>query len=46
MTEEQKIKLRALRIIRDSRYGNYVPTEESEREITRIYEETKKRILN
>ena len=32
-------KLAALRMVLESRYGNYVPTEESEAEIAKIYQE-------
>ena len=37
--EEKQIKTLALKKIRESCYGNYVPTKESEEKLDKIYKE-------
>lgn len=47
MTQEEKHKLvLTLKIIRDSLFGNYVPTKESQDKIYKIYRECVQKIKN
>ena len=47
MTQKEKdVLLRHLKIIRDSFYGNYIPTGESLNEIYKIYEQCVQKIKN
>ena len=47
MTKEEKDKLiLSLKMIRDSFFGNYVPTKESQNEIYKIYRECLQKIKN